>query len=72
MLILFGCGGRIWTYDLQVMSLTSYRAAPPRAKFATSMLRWQTAIKQSWCESNKVSKKYMWLEDQATTYSPVP
>ena len=26
-----GCGGRIWTYDLQVMSLTSYRAAPPRA-----------------------------------------
>ena len=26
----FGCGGRIWTYDLQVMSLTSYRAAPPR------------------------------------------
>ncbi len=27
---IFGCGGRIWTYDLQVMSLTSYRAAPPR------------------------------------------
>jgi hypothetical protein len=27
---LFGCGGRIRTYDLQVMSLTSYRAAPPR------------------------------------------
>jgi hypothetical protein len=27
-----GCGGRIWTCDLQVMSLTSYRAAPPRAK----------------------------------------
>ncbi len=27
-----GCGGRIRTYDLQVMSLTSYRAAPPRAK----------------------------------------
>ena len=27
-----GCGGRIWTYDLQVMSLTSYRAAPPRDK----------------------------------------
>ena len=25
-----GCGGRIWTYDLQVMSLTSYRAAPSR------------------------------------------
>ena len=26
----FGCGGRIRTYDLQVMSLTSYRTAPPR------------------------------------------
>ncbi len=25
-----GCGSRIWTYDLQVMSLTSYRAAPSR------------------------------------------
>ena len=25
-----GCGGRIRTYDLQVMSLTSYQAAPPR------------------------------------------
>ena len=26
----FGCGGRIWTYDLRVMSPTSYQAAPPR------------------------------------------
>jgi hypothetical protein len=26
----FGCGGRIRTCDLQVMSLTSYRTAPPR------------------------------------------
>ena len=26
------CGGRIRTYDLQVMSLTSYQAAPPRDK----------------------------------------
>ena len=25
-----GCGSRIWTYDLQVMSLTSYLAAPSR------------------------------------------
>ena len=25
-----GCEGRIWTYGLQVMSLTSYRAALPR------------------------------------------
>ena len=24
------CGGRIRTYDLEVMSLASYRAAPPR------------------------------------------
>jgi hypothetical protein len=29
---LFGCGGRIRTCDLQVMSLTSYRAAPPRVR----------------------------------------
>ncbi len=29
---LFGCGGRIRTCDLQVMSLTSYRTAPPRAR----------------------------------------
>ena len=28
--VLNGCGGRIWTNDLQVMSLTSYRAALPR------------------------------------------
>jgi hypothetical protein len=27
-----GCGGRIRTYDLQVMSLTSYQAAPPRGR----------------------------------------
>lgn len=26
----FGCGGRIWTCDLRVMSPTSYRTAPPR------------------------------------------
>ena len=32
-----GCGGRIRTYDLQVMSLTSYRAAPPRANFLQCM-----------------------------------
>ena len=25
-----GCGGRIWTYDLRVMSPTSYQTAPPR------------------------------------------
>ena len=38
-----GCGGRIWTYDLQVMSLTSYRAAPPRDKWwciDTLFLHW--------------------------------
>ena len=29
--ILIGCGSQIWTDDLQVMSLTSYRAAPSRA-----------------------------------------
>ena len=27
-----GCGDRIWTCDLRVMSPTSYRTAPPRAK----------------------------------------
>ena len=26
----FGCGGRIWTYDLRVMSPTSCQTAPPR------------------------------------------
>ena len=26
----YGCGGRIWTYDLWVMSPTSYQAAPSR------------------------------------------
>ena len=30
--ILTGCGGWIWTTDLQVMSLTSYRTALPRDK----------------------------------------
>ena len=29
-LIFIGCGGRFWTDDLQVMSLTSYQAALPR------------------------------------------
>ena len=33
----FGCGGRIWTYDLRVMSPTSYQTAPPRDK----ELSWQ-------------------------------
>ena len=28
--ISLGCGGRIWTCDLRVMSPTSYRTAPPR------------------------------------------
>ena len=28
--LVIGCGGRIWTNDLQVMSLTSYQTAPPR------------------------------------------
>src|SRR5262245_14631216 len=27
--LVFGCGGRMRAYDLQVMNLTSYRAAPP-------------------------------------------
>jgi hypothetical protein len=39
---LFGCGGRIRTCDLQVMSLTSYRAAPPRVQ--RSEVRPQGAI----------------------------
>ena len=28
----FGSGDRIWTYDLRVMSPTSYQTAPPRIK----------------------------------------
>ena len=31
----YGCGGRIRTYDLRVMSPTSYRAAPPRDMILT-------------------------------------
>ena len=36
-----GCGGRIWTYDLQVMSLTSYQAALPRDQKTKDMLKYQ-------------------------------
>ena len=36
------CGGRIWTYDLRVMSPTSFQTAPPRdIKF--SYLLWDKA-----------------------------
>ena len=31
--IFAGCGGRIWTYDLRVMSPTSCQTAPPRVRF---------------------------------------
>ncbi len=33
-----GCGGWIRTSDLQVMSLTSYRAAPPRGQNGIKLL----------------------------------
>ena len=36
-----GCGGRIWTYDLQVMSLTSYQAALPRDQKTKDMSKYQ-------------------------------
>ena len=39
----FGCGGRIWTYDLWVMSPTSYQTAPPR----DILFKWWT-----WVDSN--------------------
>ncbi len=38
-----GCGGRIWTDDLRVMSPTSYQAAPPRVRI--SLLSTMRAIK---------------------------
>ena len=59
------------------MSLTSYRAAPPRAKNKPSRKLAQKAntISQR-KEINKVGvslpEHFMWLEDQAATYSPVP
>ena len=43
LLIEFGCGGRIWTDDLRVMSPTSYQAAPPRVRI--SLLSTMRAIK---------------------------
>ena len=30
--LVIGCGGRIWTDGLRVMSPTSYQAAPPRVR----------------------------------------
>ena len=55
------------------MSLTSYRTAPPRAKNHKHQPS-ENAVAQCYGGkmNNKVSEKYMWLEDQATTYSPVP
>ena len=53
------------------MSLTSYRAAPPRAKKKNARLQDNRAK-----TVGKVSKPpkcgFMKLEDQAATYSPVP
>ena len=59
------------------MSLTSYRAAPPRAKNQPSRQPDQKAkIISQRKEVNKVGVylqvHFMWLEDQAATYSPVP
>ena len=54
---LFGCGGRIWTYDLQVMSLTSYRAAPPRAKHHKTESAPSAGSYLWWWMNNKVRVK---------------
>ena len=43
----FGCGGRIRTYDLQVMSLTSYQTAPPREKKRPALAHYPPA--RVWC-----------------------
>src|SRR4051812_36221381 len=42
-----GCGGRIRTCDLQVMSLTSYRAAPPRVLAPLAGLRLAGRVRAS-------------------------
>ena len=42
----FGCGGRIWTYDLWVMSPTSYQTAPPRDINELNSL--YSVVKKSW------------------------
>ena len=64
----FGCGGRIRTYDLQVMSLMSYRAAPPRAKVS---FRCPDRIVMSTRPAG-LAAPVPCLEDLAATYSPTP
>ena len=55
---IFGCGSRIWTYDLRVMSPTSYQAAPSR-----DVSNWASLSSdhfKKWCrgpESNRYGRK---------------
>ena len=80
---IFGCGGRIWTYDLQVMSLTSYRAAPPRANKLNWTLKpginplsiFEISPKGRQLqrrEAKYLNVDYLSLAGLATTYSPTP
>ena len=41
-----GCGGRIWTYDLRVMSPTSCQTAPPRVSEERTIAKLDAAVKQ--------------------------
>ena len=40
----YGCGGRIWTYNLRVMSPTSYRVAPLRDIYGAADRTWTGTI----------------------------
>ena len=51
-----GCGGRIWTCDLWVMSPTSYLAAPPRDKLIVGLGRFELPTSRlSGVRSNQLS-----------------
>ena len=59
-----GCGGRIWTYDLRVMSPTSYRTAPPRDIFISQVLNYYTTAKrkkQVFFEKNLKIRKVLYF-----------
>lgn len=48
---LFGCGGRIRTCGLQVMSLTSYRTAPPRKR------AWSETVGLRICHTGQIAQR---------------
>ena len=44
------CGGRIWTYDLRVMSPTSFQTAPPRVSYIILYARFSIFILEKWMD----------------------